>query len=170
MGSKLSLCLFIIVIIVIPIFLSGIELPDSLSYTEISGKKKDPSKIVREIYREVKELGRFPGDDFVKREFFVGEGDDDTYKDIHVLILIQNIDDKERLTIQVTYLQSSENNPTIKYAKKVKNILCLIGGDKIDIIKSDYDEKESIKFLPEILRAIRGKKKLLKKSDIFFCP
>ena len=157
-------------LIAISMFLSGSELPDFMSYRGILSEKKDPSKTLREIFREVKELARFPGDDFIKREFFVGEGDDDTYKDIHVLVLIQNADDKERLTIQVTYLQSSENNPTIKYAKNVRSILCLIGGDKIDIIKSDYDEKESKKFFPEILRAIRGKKKLLKNSDVFFYP
>lgn len=168
MGPKLSLCLFIIGLIVIPMFLSGSGLPDSISYAGISGKKKDSSKILREIYREVKELGRFPGDDFIKREFFVGEGDDDTYKDTHVLILIQNIDDKERITIQVTYLQHSENNPTIKYAKNVRSISYIFWGNKIDVIKSDYDEKECKKFLPKILHAIRGKKKLLKKSVIMF--
>jgi hypothetical protein len=36
--------------------------------------------------------------------------------------------------------------------------------DEIVIIKSDYDEKERRKFLPQVLRAIRGKKKLLKKK------
>jgi len=166
MELKLSLCLFTIGLIVIPMFLSGSELPDSISSAEPLSAKKDPSKILREIYKEVKELGQFPGDDFIKREFFVGKDDDDTYQDIHVLVLIQNIDDEERMTIQVTYLQPSESNPTIKFAKNMRSILCLISGDHIDIIKSDYDEKEQKKFLPEILRAIRGKKKLLKKSII----
>lgn len=144
-------------------FLSGSELTDSRSYTGITGEKKDFSKILRKIYEEVSELGKFPGDDFIKREFFVGPGNDDTYKDIHILILIQNVDDMERMTIQVTYFQRSENNPTVKYAKSMKNISCLFEGDKIDITKSDYDEKELKKFLLEVLRAIRGKKKLLKK-------
>jgi len=47
----------------------------------------------------------------------------------------------------------------------VKNISCLFKGEKIDITKSDYDEKKLKKFLPEVLCAIRGKKKLLKKPD-----
>jgi hypothetical protein len=162
MGFKLLVGLFMIALIAFPMFISGCEFPDSFSYAGLSGKK-DPAKILREIYREVKELGQFPGDDFIKREFFVGKDDDDTYQDIHVLVLIQNIDDKERLTIQVTYMQPSENNPIVKYAKDVKTILCLIGGDNIDIVKSEYDEKEHKKILPDILRAIRGKKKLLKK-------
>jgi len=153
----------LVVWIVFYMFLSGSELTDSRSYTGITGEKKDFSKILRKIYEEVSELGKFPGDDFIKREFFVGPGNDDTYKDIHILILIQNVDDMERMTIQVTYFQRSENNPTVKYAKSMKNISCLFEGDKIDITKSDYDEKELKKFLLEVLRAIRGKKKLLKK-------
>lgn len=150
------------------LFLSGSELTDSKSYKGITRKKKDSSKILRKIYEEVSELGEFPGDDFIKREFFVGPGNDDTYKDIHILILIQNVDEMEKVTIQVTYFQHSENNPTVKYAKSEKNILCLFEGDKIDITKSDYDEKELKKFLLEVLRAIRGKKKLLKKTGSKF--
>ncbi len=145
------------------LFLSGSEPADSRSYTGITGKKKDSSKSLRKIYEEVTELGKFPGDDFTKREFFVGPGNDDTYKDIHILILIQNVDEMEKMTIQVTYFKHSENNPTVKYAKSVKNISCSFDGDKIYITKSDYDEKELKKFLLEVLRAIRGKKKLLKK-------
>jgi len=163
MGSKLLLRLFIIEFVILPIFLSGGELLDSRSCAEVSAKKKDSSKILREIYREVKELGRFPGDDFIKREFFVGKDDDDTYQDIHVLILIQNMDDGERMTIQVTYLQPSKNNPTVKYAESMRSIVCSLDEGSTDIIKSDLDEKEHKKFLSQVLHAIRGKKKLLKK-------
>ncbi|UCE41093.1 MAG: hypothetical protein JSV17_16915 [Candidatus Aminicenantes bacterium] len=140
--------------ILIPLFLSG---------SEFQGKK-DPSKVLREIYKEVKELGKFPGDDFIKREFFVGKDDDDTYQDIHALILIQNIDEIEKITIQVTYFQPNENDPTVKYAKNMKSISYALLQDEMVILKSDYDEKERKKFLPQILRAIRGKKKLLKKT------
>ena len=142
--------------IVLPMFLPVSEIP----------VHKDPSKVLREIYQEVKELGKFPGDEFIKREFFVGKDDDDTYQDIHALILIQNIDEIEKITIQVTYFQPSENDPTVKYAKDMKSISYALLQDEIVIIKSDYDEKERRKFLPQVLRAIRGKKKLLKKKDI----
>jgi hypothetical protein len=141
---------------IIPMFLSGSELPGNT----------DPSKVLREIYREVKELGSFPGDDFIKREFFVGKDDDDTYQDIHALILIQNINEIEKITIQVTYFQPSKNDPTVKYAKDMKSISYALLEDEIAIIKSDYNEKERKKFLPKILRSIRGKKKLLKKSSV----
>ncbi len=140
--------------IVIPLFLPAGEIT----------MNKDPSKVLREIYQEVKELGKFPGDEFIKREFFVGKDDDDTYQDIHVLILIQNIDEIEKITIQVTYFQPSENDPTVKYAKNMRCISYALLQDEIVILKSDYDEKERRKFLPQVLRAIRGKKKLLKKN------
>ncbi len=140
--------------IVLPIFFPVSEIPVN----------KDPSKVLREIYQEVKELGKFPGAEFIKREFFVGKDDDDTYQDIHALILIQNIDEIEKITIQVTYFQPSENDPTVKYAKDMKSISYALLRDEMVIIKSDYDEKERRKFLPQVLRAIRGKKKLLKKK------
>ena len=143
------------VLIVLPVFLSGNEMQ----------MKKDSLKVLREIYLEVKELGKFPDDDFIKREFFVGKDDDDTYQDIHVLVLIRNIDEIEKITIQVTYFQSSEDDPTVKYAKNSRSLSYALLQDEIVIIKSDYDEKERRKFLPQVLRAIRGKKKLLKKKD-----
>lgn len=149
--------------IVLPLFFFGNEISTSLSHEGKSGKK-DASKFLREIYNEVKELGNFPGDDFFKREFFVGKDDDDTYQDIHALILIQNMGGVEKITIQVTYFRPSENDPTVKYAVNMRNISYALLQDEIVILESDYDEKERKKFLPEILRAIRGKKKLLKKS------
>jgi hypothetical protein len=161
MGPKLLLCVFIFVLAIVPLLSSGCELPDFTGYEGISGKK-DSSKILMEIYQEVKELGPFPGDDFIKREFFVGKDDDDTYQDIHTLILIQNIYEIEKITIQVTYFQPSENDPTVKYAKNMRSISYALLQDEIVVLKSDYDEKERKKFLPQILRAIRGKKKLLK--------
>jgi hypothetical protein len=150
-------------ILVIPMILSGSELSKSL-YEARNYGKKDPVKIMRQIYEEVKELGKFPGDDFIKREFFVGKDDDDTYQNIHALVLIQNIEGIEKVTIQVTYFKPSENDRTVKYAENMKVICYALLKDEIAIIKSDYSEKERNKFLPQVLRAILGKKKLLKKT------
>jgi len=155
----------IVGVIAFYMFLSGGELPDSMNIEGISETKKVSSHILKEIYTEVVELGKSPGGDFIKREFFVGEDDDDTNKDIHVLILIQNVDQKEKITIQVTYLQRSKDNPVVRYAKNVRSISCSLEGDKIYIIKSDYDENENRSFLPEVLLAIRNKKKLLQKLN-----
>ncbi|MGB3860441.1 MAG: hypothetical protein WA915_00020 [Candidatus Aminicenantaceae bacterium] len=128
----------------------------------ISIEKKDTSKILKEIYQEMKEFDKYPGCDFIKREFFVGEDDDDTNKDIHVVILVQDVDEKEKVTIQVTYMERSKGRPVIGIAKYVKVLSFFVLEDQTDIIKSDFDAKEKEIVLPGVLQAIKNKKKLLK--------
>lgn len=125
-------------------------------------KKKKSYPILMEIYREVKELGSYPHDDFVKREFFVGEDPDDTNKDIHALILIQRLDQKQKITLQITYLKSSSNDSEVDYMKSVRAISWFLKENKIELIQSDYSEKERELFLPQVLRSIQDKKRLLK--------
>lgn len=133
---------------------------------EPGGGEKQCIKILREIYDEVKELGPYPGEDFIRREFFVGKDDDDTNKDQHVVVLIQNAQGQEKMRIQVTWMEPGKENPQVKYAGNVKNIWCVIIRNNITIQKSDYTERELDKSTPEILRAIRNKKKLLKQSRL----
>ena len=125
-------------------------------------KKKDASKILKEIYQEMKEFEKYPGCDFIKREFFVGEDDDDTNKDIHVVVLVQDIDEKEKITIQVTYMERSKGRPVIGIAKYIKVLSFFILGGQTEIIKSDFSDKEKERILPGVLQAIKNKKKLLK--------
>ena len=152
-------------VIVFYMLLSGPKPLHSMSFSLLSETKKDAPQILEEIYREITELGKHPDDDYLIREFFVGEGDDDTYKDINVLVMIQDVDREEKMTIQVTYLERSKDNPTVWHAGKVRNISCLVERKRVAIIKSDYDEREIKSLLPEVLRAIKGKKKLLKKLN-----
>ena len=128
----------------------------------ISIKNKDASKILKEIYQEMKEFEKYPGCDFIKREFFVGEDDDDTNKDIHVVILVQDDDEKDKVTIQVTYMERSKGRPVIGIAKYIKVLSFFVLADQIEIIKSDFDAKGKELILPGVLQAIRNKKKLLK--------
>ena len=120
--KSLLIKMTIIGVITLCLPLSGMEEADPLVLPEISEAKKDSSEILKEIYREVVELGKFPGDDFIKREFFVGKDDDDTYQDIHVLVLIQDVDKKEKITIQVTYFQPSKSNSVVRLAKNTRSI------------------------------------------------
>jgi len=128
----------------------------------ISIKKKDNSKILKEIYQEMKEFKKYPGYDFIKREFFVGEDDDDTNKDIHVVILLQDVDEKKKVTIQVTYMERSKGKPVIGIAKYARVFSFFVLEDQIEIIKSDFDAKGKAIVLPGVLQAIKNKKKLLK--------
>jgi len=128
----------------------------------ISIKKKDNSKILKEIYQEMKEFKKYPGYDFIKREFFVGEDDDDTNKDIHVVILVQDVDEKKKVTIQVTYMERSKGKPVIGIAKYARVFSFFVLEDQIEIIKSDFDAKGKAIVLPGVLQSIKNKKKLLK--------
>jgi hypothetical protein len=128
----------------------------------ISLKKKDTAKILKEIHHEMKQFENYPGYDFVKREFFVGEDDDDTNKDIHVVILVQDVDQKEKVTIQVTYMERSKGRPVIGIAKYVKVLSFFVIEGQTEIIKSDFDAEGKEIVLPGVLQAIKNKKKLLK--------
>lgn len=130
---------------------------------EIPDSEKDPPAILKKIYVEVKEMGPYPGQSFILHEFFAGgPDDDDTNKDQHVVVLIQVVGGVEKMKIQVTYMERTKQDRTIKYAKEVKNISCLVAADGITVQSSDYSEKEMDKLAPDILQAILNKKKLLK--------
>ncbi len=117
---------------------------------------------LKEIHAEVKEMGPYPGQDFVQQAFFVGEDDDDTNKDIHVSILIQAKEKKERMTVRVTQMIKDRRNPQARLAGMTRALVCIIGGDELEIESSDYEEREIARLVPEILTAIRNKKRLLK--------
>jgi hypothetical protein len=153
-----------IIICCLVIFLPKFVIPSSIFVSSI--EKIDISKILKEIYEEMKEFQKYPGCDFIKREFFVGEDDDDTNKDIHVVILVQEVDEKEKVTIQVTYMERRRGRPVVGIAKDVKIFCYFVLGDKTEIIKSEFDAGQKKLVLPGVLQAIKDKKKLLK--DIIF--
>lgn len=124
--------------------------------------KPRPADSLRQIYAEVKELGPYPGESFIKHEFFLGPADDDTYKKEHIVVLIQADDGAEKMKIQVTEMETRPDNPRIQLAGRVRSIVCAIAGDDLTIVRSDYVAKEVDRLAPDILRAVREKKKLLK--------
>lgn len=117
---------------------------------------------LRDIHGEVREMVKYPGEDFVRREFFVGRGDDDTYKDFHLVVLIQVIAKREKMTLQVTRLDPSVENPRIKYGKDARLVVCWIDREGVEVVRSDYEEKDLAPLLPEMLRCIRERKLLVK--------
>jgi len=126
-------------------------------------KARDVPALLREIEKTVREIGGYPGEDFVRREFFLGEGDDDTYKTHYVGILIKDDAEGPRMTIQVTRLEPSRDDPKVKYARDPKTIVCRFPADKTEIVRSDYSQAELGSLLPDVLRAVVDKKNLLKK-------
>jgi hypothetical protein len=127
--------------------------------TKTAGKV---STLLKEIFKEVLEIGPYPGEEVVRREFFVGEGDDDTYKDYHLVVLIQDVPGGRKMILQVTRLVPEPGNPRIKKGRDSKIVVCGTNGGRLDLVKSDYTEKELASFLPDLLRAIRERKKLVR--------
>ena len=129
--------------------------------TSTAQRKKDPNEILKEMYKEVVELGPYNNEDFIKREFHIDLDSDENNSEEHVVFLIQRVGDKEKMIIQVTYFEAKRTR-IIKYAKDIKTISCYIKGDKIEIKKCDYSE-DGINFLfADILQGIRNQKKFLK--------
>lgn len=150
--------------VLLALFLGAATLDSSpCAGAEIPDPKKDILAILKKIYDEVKEMGPYPGESFILHEFFAGgPDDDDTNKDQHVVVLIQVVGGVEKMKIQVTTMERSKQDRTIKYAKDVKNISCLVAAATVKLQSSDYSEKEMSKLAPDILQAILNKKKLLK--------
>ncbi|NIO20092.1 MAG: hypothetical protein GTN76_04945 [Candidatus Aenigmarchaeota archaeon] len=132
--------------------------------TNVRQRKKKPKEILKEMYKEVVELGPYKGEDFIKREFHMELDNDENNSEEHVVFLIQDQGEKERMVIQVTYYQAKRTR-IIKYAKEIKTILCYVKGGEIEIEKCDYSENDIKSLFPDILQGIRNKKKFLKLID-----
>ncbi len=128
-------------------------------------KEKDASELLKEVYKEVKGFGRYENEDFIKREFHTDLDKNETNSEEHVVVLIHDTLDGEKMIVQVTTFEAKGAHRTVKYAKDIKEIVSFIKKDKIEISKSDYSEKDMKRLLPDILQTIRDKKALLKLVD-----
>jgi hypothetical protein len=128
---------------------------------------EDPAALLVKILVETRELGTRPGENFIKQEFFIGgPDDDDTNKDNSVVILIQSIEGRERMTIQVTRMERDRSDRRIKTARETRTIVGGLDGPGFRITRTDYpvDELESV--CAQILRAVQDKKRLIKGSGL----
>lgn len=124
--------------------------------------KREPESILKDIYKEVKELEKREDEPFIKGEFFFDLDENPTNTEEHIVVLIYEMDDKERMVIQVTYFESEGLRDSIKYAKDIMLITCFIKSDELKIDKCDYDKKEVNKILLDILKGIKEEKELYK--------
>ena len=118
-------------------------------------------ELLGQVFQEVKELGPFPGQHFIRWDFFIGEGDDDTNKPIHTVVLIQAANEGERMVLQVSRMEPSPANPRVFWNKGTREILARVRGGQVEIVSSDYSTRDMDRFLPTLLLSIRDKKKLL---------
>ena len=124
--------------------------------------KKTPSDILKNIYLEVKELGPYENEDFLRREFHMDLDGNATNREEYVMVLSQNIDKIQKMVLQVTYFEQDKANRFVKNAKETKEIKCELIGEDFKIKSCDYEEKKLNNILSKILTGIQEKKKLLK--------
>jgi len=129
---------------------------------ELRGEKESPANTLSRIYQEVKELGPYPGQNFIRWDFFIGEGDDDTNKPIQAVVLIQNWGPGERMAILISRMEASPGDPNVFWNKETKEISCRVRDKTAEIISSMYTFQEMEQLLPRLLGAIKDKKNLLK--------
>jgi hypothetical protein len=132
----------------------------SILYAE---KPPDVPGLLVRIRDEVLGLPKYPGEDFTRGEFHLGEGDDDTNKTHAVGILIKEEDGGggSRMTVVVSRLEPSAADPRVRYAKEAKTLVCRFSAKGVEILRSDPEEKELGRLLGDILKAVVDKKNLL---------
>jgi hypothetical protein len=140
--------------------------PLSLAPGRAGQERPEVSRLLLEIRGEVLGLPRYPGEDFWRGEFHLGEGDDDTNKTHAVGIVVQDGPEGSRMTIVVSRLEPARDNPQIKYAREPRTVACRFDGEAVELLRSDYAPPELGKLLAAILKAVIDKKALLKRSTL----
>ncbi len=138
--------------------------PDELFLRTLMDKKT-PEDILKEIYKEVSELGKRKNEDFIKREFHFDLDQNPTNTEEHIVVLIYEIDRMEKMVVQVTYFEAEGVECVIKYAKDIRLISCHIASEKLEIDKCDFKTKEMKPMLTDILKGIQEEKKIFKLID-----
>ena len=124
--------------------------------------KKTPSEILKNIYEEVKELGPYENENFLRREFHMDLDGNATNKEEYVMVFSQKIDNIQKMVLQVTYFEQDKSSRFAKNAKETKEIKCELIEKDFKIKSCDYKENKLKKVLSKILTGIQEKKRILK--------
>jgi len=119
------------------------------------------SQKIREIYKEVRPAALVSPEGLREWQSFLGQDEDDSYKDDHLFILILEKAEETVLWIQVTKFEAQADQSIIKKAKGSKLIKAVLKKEETIIEKNDFGPEEAGQILSEILRSIENKKKLL---------
>jgi len=107
-------------------------------------------------------MGARPGEDFIQQEFFAGgPDDDDTNKDLHVVVLIQSESGRSKMTVQVTRFERDRRDRKVKTARETKTTRAEVVQGAVKGLASDYEDIPLHEVLEQIERAVLQKKKLL---------
>lgn len=121
---------------------------------------------LREIYREVLAMGPHPGQTIVHWDFFIGEDDDDTNKNIHAAVIIAGERGARRMTVRISWMERLPGEPKAFRAGANKMLSCAIvengADDAARLVRTEFAEKEWAVLAKGLLKAIRDKKNLLR--------
>ncbi len=127
--------------------------------------QKTPDKkqldILFSIYNEVKELGRYAGDNFINREFHIDVDGRRQNSEEFVVVLIHDTDEGETMILELTYFDDKKTIYSSKYVHEMKRIACELKEGTIRIVENSFGREEMEKSFPVILEGIVNKKKLL---------
>ena len=129
-----------------------------------SDDSKAPA-LLRRVYDEVLTFGTTaPAPEApVLQDFFIGgPDDDDTNKDVHVVVLLYRAGGFEMMKLRVTTLVRSPSDPRIKKAAGSKACTCRVDGEGIAVVSSDLEDRDLARTASELLKAIADKKRLIK--------
>ena len=157
------------IIFVVAVSLHMLQAISVLKSSEMLSKKPDRKKtteeILKDIHKEVSELGRRKDEYFIKREFHFDLDENPTNSEEHIVVLIYETKDKEKMIVQVTYFEAEGPKYSIKYAKDIKLVTCTLDSEKLEIEKCDFNKKEMRPLMTDILKGIQEEKKLYKLID-----
>ena len=140
-----------------------LAIPEALPQGGAEGAKV--LAVLRRVYDEVRTFGTAaPAPDApVQQDFFIGgPDDDDTNKDVHVVVLLYRAGGFEMMKLQVTTLVRSRSDPRVKKAAGSKGCACRVDREGITVLSSDLEEKELARTASDLLKAIADKKRLIR--------
>lgn len=158
----LSFCLFFFFLNSFFLFFKPIYPGSKIRQKEVFKNKHDfIASQIKKIYLEVKPAALVSPEGLREWQSFLGQDEDDSYKDDHLFILILEKNDEVIMWIQVTKFKAQDDRPIIKIAQDSKQIKAVIKEEATLIEKNDFEPKETELILQEILKSIEKKKKLL---------
>jgi len=124
----------------------------------------DAPAIFRQVYEEVRTMSARPGEQFIRQEFFIGEDDDDTNKDLSVSIVLPEGGQVPVMIVQFTWMERDRSNQRISRARSTKILRCVMEAEDTRL-EGDALEKDELPVLARgLLKAVRDKKRLLQKT------
>lgn len=123
----------------------------------------DVPRLLREIYNEVRTMSARPGEPFIRQEFFIGEDDDDTYKDIAVSIILAESETPPVMIIQFTWMERDRRDRRTATARSTKILRCIMDGEDVRREGGPFEAREVLDLARGLIKAVQDKKRLLGK-------